>query len=291
MPEPAADPLVSTDWLAAHRGAPDLRIVDATFYFPHEGKDARAEFEAAHIPGAVFFDIDDIAETNTDLPHMVPPPEKFSAKVRKLGLGDGCRIVAYDQKGLFSAARAWWMFRLFGHADVAVLDGGLPKWRTEGRPTEDGPARPAGERHFTARKDNSLIREIDQMRSILRSGREQVLDARPAERFAGQAPEPRPGLRGGHMPGSRNLPYDQLIDPDSGTMKDPAALRALFAEAGIDLGRPVVTSCGSGLSACLLALGLHRLDVRRTAVYDGSWAEWGRPGETPVATGAPEPTA
>jgi len=291
MPETTVDPLVSTEWLAAHLGAPDLRLVDASFYFPHEGKDARAEFEAAHIPGAVFFDIDDIADSDTDLPHMVPPPEKFSARVRKLGLGDGCRIVAYDQKGLFSATRVWWMFRLFGHDDVAVLDGGLPKWLAEGRPSAEGPARPTGERHLTARKDNSLLREADQVQANLRSGREQVLDARPADRFVGQAPEPRPGLRGGHIPGSRNLPYDRLIDPASGTMKNPAALRALFDEVGIDLGKPVVTTCGSGISACLLALGLHRVGARRVAVYDGSWAEWGRPGDTPVETGTPEPAA
>ena len=285
MSESAPEPLVSTAWLAEHLRAPDLRIVDASFYFPHEGKDARAEFEAAHIPGAVFFDIDEIADTSSDLPHMVPPPEKFSAKVRKLGLGDGARIVVYDQKGLFSAARAWWMFRLFGHEDVAVLDGGLPNWLAEGRPREDGPARVAGERHFTARMDNTLLRERDQVRRNLDTRRAQVVDARPTARFTGDAEEPRPGLRAGHIPGSRNLPHSALLDPDTGTMKDRDAIKALFADAGIDPRKPVVTTCGSGLTACVLALGLHRIGARDVAVYDGSWAEWGQPGETPVATG------
>lgn len=282
------DALVGTRWLADHLHAPDVRVVDATYYLPHEDKDARAEFEAGHIPGAVFFDIDEIADASRELPHMVPPPEKFSSKVRKLGLGDGSRIVVYDQKGLFSAPRVWWMFRLFGHRDVAVLDGGLPKWLAEGRPTEEGPARPTGERHFTARLDNTMLRERDQMLRNLKTGRQQVLDARSPERFAGSAEEVWPGRRPGHIPGSLNLPHGELVDPETGTLKDPEALRDLFRNAGVDPTKPVVTTCGSGVTACVLALGLHRVGARDVAVYDGSWAEWGLPGDTPVETDPPK---
>ncbi len=284
MTDPRTESLVGTGWLAEHLEAPDVRIVDASYYLPHEGLDPRAEFEAHHIPGAVFFDIDEIADTTSDLPHMIPPPEKFSARVRKLGLGDGVRIVIYDQRGIFSAPRVWWTFRLFGHEDVAVLDGGLPKWLAEGRPVEDGPADPS-ERHFTARTNSFMVRDLDQMVKNLEKGREQVLDARSRARFEGSEAEPRPGLRPGHIPNSRSLPFTELLDPKTQTMLPAKELCRRFEAAGIDMHRPVVTTCGSGVTAAVLALGLSIAGHKDVAVYDGSWAEWGQPGDTPVATG------
>ncbi len=289
MTDPRTESLVGTGWLAEHLEAPDVRIVDASYYLPHEGLDPRTEFEAHHIPGAVFFDIDEIADTTSDLPHMIPPPEKFSARVRKLGLGDGVRIVIYDQRGIFSAPRVWWAFRLFGHEDVAVLDGGLPKWLAEGRPVEDGPADPS-ERHFTARTNSFMVRDLDQMVKNLEKGREQVLDARSRARFEGSESEPRPGLRPGHIPNSRCLPFTELLDPRTQTMLPAKELCRRFEAAGIDMHRPVVTTCGSGVTAAVLALGLSIAGHKDVAVYDGSWAEWGQPGDTPVATGlAAEP--
>jgi thiosulfate/3-mercaptopyruvate sulfurtransferase len=289
MTDPRTESLVGTGWLADHLEAPDVRIVDASYYLPHEGLDPRTEFEAHHIPGAVFFDIDEIADTTSDLPHMIPPPEKFSARVRKLGLGDGVRIVIYDQRGIFSAPRVWWTFRLFGHEDVAVLDGGLPKWLAEGRPVEDGPADPS-ERHFTARTNSFMVRDLDQMVKNLEKGREQVLDARSRARFEGSEAEPRPGLRPGHIPNSRCLPLTELLDPKTQTMLPAKELCRRFEAAGIDMRRPVVTTCGSGVTAAVLALGLSIAGHKDVAVYDGSWAEWGQPGDTPVATGlAAEP--
>jgi thiosulfate/3-mercaptopyruvate sulfurtransferase len=275
--------LVSADWLARHLADPDLRIVDASYYLPMQNRSARAEYDSQHIPGAVFFDIDEIAETSSPLPHMLPSPEKFASRVRKLGLGDGSHIVAYDSQGLFSATRVWWMFRVFGHKDVAVLDGGLPKWLAEGRPVDDEAPRPR-ERHFTARFDHSLLRDKDQIRTNLATRREQVLDARPAGRFHAREPEVWPGRRGGHIPGALSLPYADILDPKDRTMLPAEALAAKFRAAGIDLGRPVVTSCGSGVTATVLALGLHLIGHRDVAVYDGSWAEWGLPGDTPVET-------
>ncbi len=286
--DPNADPLVSTAWLAERLGAPDVRPVDATWLMPgpdgRPPRNARADFEAAHVPGAVFFDIDEIADTASPLPHMLPSAAKFASRVKALGLGDGSRIVVYDQSGLLSAARVWWTFRVMGHEDVVVLDGGLPKWIAEGRPTEDRPT-PLRERHFTARIDNGLVRDLAGVRRALEGGREQVVDARPAARFRGEAPEPRAGLTGGHMPGARNVPSSTLFAPD-GTMLPKEALAALFADAGVDVARPVVTSCGSGITACLLALALARLGRWRTAIYDGSWAEWGAAEGVPVASGA-----
>ena len=277
-------PVVSSEWLAENLKAPDLRVVDGSYYLPHEGLDPRAEYELHHIPGALFFDIDDIADAESELPHMLPSPVKFSSKVRKLGLGDGLRIVVYDQRGLFSAPRVWWTFRHFGHRDVAVLDGGLPKWMAEGRPVDEGEAR-ASERHFTPRVDSFVLRDKDQMLSNLKSGREQVLDARSKGRFEGREPEPREGLRGGHMPGSLNLPYGELIEPETQTLKPTEQLRAAFEAAGLDMSRPVVTTCGSGITAGILALGLELAGHKQVAVYDGSWAEWGLPGHTPVDSG------
>ncbi len=286
MATPESSALVSTDWLAEHLSAPDVRVVDASYYMPGEGLNPRAEYELHHIPGAVFFDIDEIADTTSPLPHMLPPPEKFSSRVRKLGLGDGTRIVVYDQRGLFSAARVWWTFRFFGHEDVAVLDGGLPKWLAEGRPVEDGKGQ-AGERHFTARMNSLMLRDKEQIESNLRSGRQQVIDARSRGRFEGRDPEPRPGLRGGHIPGSLNLPYVELLDSATQTMLPAAEIKARFAAAGLDFGRPVITTCGSGITASVLALGLHLIGHRDVAVYDGSWCEWGLPGDTPVETDPP----
>ena len=279
-----SDSLVTTAWLAEHLNAPDVRVVDGSYYLPGEGLDPRAEYEVQHIPGAVFFDIDDIADSGSPLPHMLPAPEKFSSRVRKLGLGDGVRIVVYDQRGLFSAPRVWWTFRFFGHKDVAVLDGGLPKWTTEGRPIDEGPVR-ADERHFTARMNSLMVRDRDQILANLTSGREQVLDARARGRFEGRDPEPREGLRGGHIPGSLSLPYGNLIDPKTQTMRTREDLEASFAAAGVDPSRPVVTTCGSGITAAVLALALDLLGHRDVAVYDGSWSEWGLPGDTPVETG------
>lgn len=276
--------LVTTDWLAAHLEDPDLRVVDATYYLPNEEGNARAEYEAEHIPGAVFFDIDAIKDPKSPLPHMLPPPEIFSSKVRHLGLGDGNRIVVYDRKGLFSAARVWWSFRVFGHKEIAVLDGGLPKWKAEGRPLDDRPVAPM-ERHFTARLDSTQVRDRSQMQRNLESGKEQVLDARARARFEGKAPEPRPELRSGHIPGSLNLPFTELLDPADGTLLPPEALRARLEAAGVGESRPVVTTCGSGITAAVLSLALTCVGRRDHALYDGSWADWGREGETPVESG------
>jgi thiosulfate/3-mercaptopyruvate sulfurtransferase len=275
--------LVDTAWLAKHLTDPDLRVADATYFLPSQGKDARAEFEARHIPGAVFFDIDEIADSSSPLPHMLPSPEKFASRMRKLGIGDGNRVVVYDAHGLMSATRAWWMLRVFGHKDVAVLDGGLPKWLAEGRPVEDSPPLPR-ERHFTARLDHSQVRDKAQVMANLKTRREQLLDARAAGRFTGREPELWPGRRSGHIPGSYNLPYTDLLDPNNKTLLPADRLVSKLRDAGIDLKRPVVTSCGSGITATVLAFGLHLIGHRDVAVYDGSWAEWGLPGDTPVET-------
>jgi thiosulfate/3-mercaptopyruvate sulfurtransferase len=278
------DPLVSTAWLAEHLNAPDVRIIDASLFMPGDPRDQRAEYALVHIPGAVFFDIEDIVDETSDLPHMLPSAVKFASRMRKLGIGDGARLVIYDSQGLFSAPRAWWTFRAMGHEDVVVLDGGLPKWIAEGRPVEEG-VPPPRERHFTTRYNNDLVRDQAQVRRALASGKEQLVDARSLARFRGEAPEPREGLRGGHMPGALCVPFQAVIAPD-GTLKPAEQLKAVFEEAGVDLARPIVTTCGSGVTASILALALARLGRDRTAVYDGSWSEWGLPGDTEVVTGA-----
>ena len=274
-----------TDWLAARLDAPDIRVVDGSFYLPAAKRDPKAEFANQHIPGAVFFDIDEIADTSSPLPHMLPSPEKFSSRVRKLGLGDGSKIVVYDTTPMTGACRVWWMFRTMGHKDVAVLDGGLPKWMAEGHPVTDDPT-PPRDRHFTARLNNTLVRSVDDVFGLIDSKREQIVDARAANRFRGEVPEPRAGLRVGHMPGAYNLPYNELLDPKTGTMLPADKLAARIAASGIDPSKKVTASCGSGVTACVVALGLYLTGAPETAVYDGSWTEWGGRADTPIVTGS-----
>lgn len=266
--------LVSTDWLAAHLKDPDLRIIDASWYLPAMGRDAKAEYGAAHIPAARFFDIDEISDTRSPLPHMAPPVEKFVSRMRAMGIGDGHQVVVYDGHGIFSAPRVWWTFRLMGKTDVAVLDGGLPKWLAEGRPTEDMPP-VLRDRHITVQRQAGLVKDVTQVAQASKLGSHVILDARSPGRFAGTEAEPRPGLRGGHIPGSANLPWQALLNSDA-TMKPPEELRAILAGAGVDPARPVITSCGSGVSAAILSLALERSGHRNHALYDGSWAEWGK---------------
>ncbi len=275
------DAIVSTDWLAAHLREPDLRVIDATWYMPQLGRDPRAEFAERHVPGAVFFDIDAIADHATSLPHMLPDAATFAAAAGALGIGSGDRVVAYGARGFIASARAWWMFRVFGHEAVAVLDGGLPKWRAEGRPLETGVPVPA-RREFGAKLRPELVADLAAMRANLERPRAQVVDARSAGRFAATEPEPRPGLRGGHIPGSLSLPYDRVVAED-GTLLPADAVRRRFADAGVDPTGPVTATCGSGVSAAVLALGLFRAGNRDVAVYDGSWTEWAGRDDTPVA--------
>lgn len=285
MAESRSQNLVSTDWLQEHLDAPDVVVVDASWHLPPAGRNGRDEYLEQHIPGALFFDIDDLSDTSSPLPHMLPSPEKFASRMRKMGVGDGNRVIAYDSVGLFSAARAWWMFRVMGHQDVAILDGGLPKWIDEGRPLEDGAPPPQQERHFTARLQTMMVKDKADMSRISANGGSQILDARAAERFEGSAPEPREGLRSGHIPGSRNLPYSDLLNSD-GTLMDDDELRTAYERAGINTAKPVVTSCGSGVTAAVLSLGLTILEARNHALYDGSWTEWGADESLPIETGS-----
>ncbi|MHA6768661.1 3-mercaptopyruvate sulfurtransferase [Sphingobium ummariense] len=279
------DILVSTDWLGGELGAPDLRIVDATFFLPGTGRDARAEFEAAHIPGAVFMDIDTLADPDHPAPGMVPPDAMMTQRMQALGLDAGSRIVVYDNSPVRSAARGWWMLRLFGvGAGVAILDGGLPKWLAEGHPTQAGWPTPRPG-NALARQQPGAVRSKADILANLDSGAEQLIDARGKGRFTGEEKEPRPGMASGHIPGSLNLPYSALFNPDN-SMKSGEELRRLFTDAGLDLDRPVVTTCGSGVTAAILLAGLETLGKTDVALYDGSWSEWGFDPATPKATGA-----
>jgi len=282
-PQDDTKTLVSTDWLAQHLKDPDLRIIDASWHMPATGRDAQAEYAAAHIPGARFFDIDEISDHRSDLPHMAPPVEKFISRMRAMGIGDGHQVVVYDSTGLFSAARVWWTFRLMGKMDVAVLDGGLPKWQAEGREIEDMPPI-ARDRHITVQRQSGMVKDVTQVAQASKLAQTEIIDARAAPRFKGEVAEPRAGLRSGHIPNSKNLPFADLLNDDA-TMKAPPALKAAFEAAGVDLSKPVITTCGSGVTAAILSLGLERIGHRNHALYDGSWSEWGMFDDLPIAKG------
>jgi thiosulfate/3-mercaptopyruvate sulfurtransferase len=277
------DSLVSTDWLASEMGASDLRIVDASWHLPDAQRDAAADYAAGHIPGAVFMNLGELTDSTAPFDNTLPGAEKFASRMQSLGLGDGSRVVVYDDSAVKSAARGWFMLKLYGMHDVAILDGGLAKWKAEGRPLATG-KETLPHRHFTAWSDDKQLRSKADMLANLASGAEQIVDARGPGRFAGTDPEPRPGISPGNIPGARNVPYGQLFAAD-GTWKDKAGIEAAFASAGIDLAKPVVTTCGSGVTACVLAFGLHLLGKKDVALYDGSWAEWGSDPETPKALG------
>jgi thiosulfate/3-mercaptopyruvate sulfurtransferase len=276
--------MVSVAWLAERLDAPDIRVVDASSFMPGSERNARAEYEAGHIPGAVFFDINEICDTASDLPHMMPSAEKFTSRVQKLGLGDGLRLVIYDSLGIFSSPRVWWMFRHMGHEDVVVLDGGLPAWIGAGHPLEDM-APVARERHFTVRRRADLIRDMDQVSDKLANANAQIVDARSAGRFTATAPEPREGLPSGHMKGALNVPFTDVLTGD-GRLKDAASLSELMSKAGVDLMQPIVTTCGSGVTACVLALAMARMGRWDVPVYDGSWTQWASAPGKEIITGA-----
>ncbi len=284
MSSSASNWIVETDWLASHLGAPGLIILDGSWHLPTAGRDAKAEYLAEHIPGALFFDIDDLVDEKSKLPHMLPPTPKFASRMKKMGIGDGMKIVVYDSYGLFSAARVWWTFRAMGHKDVAVLNGGLKKWKAEGRPLDDGAPVPRTARHFTPLQNNELLRDLEDMKGYAAKKNMQIVDARPAGRFEGKDPEPRPGLRQGHIPGSKNVPSSMIVNAD-GTLKSREDLAKIFKEAGINPANPVVTTCGSGVTASMLSLALAVLGQTNAAVYDGAWAEWGQDNGLPVETG------
>ena len=283
MPYQNPEALVSTEWLSEHMSAPDVRIVDATSYLPNAGKDGKSSYDEGHIPGAVYFDINAIADDEDELPHMLPSPEKFAGMVRKLGLGDGNRIVVYDANGGFmAAARVWWMFRVYGHHDVVVLDGGLPKWKAENRPIDDMPT-VARERHFTAHVDHTLVRDRERLINNIKTKKKQVIDVRSPGRFNGTDPEPRPTSKTGHIPGSINIPFNKFMDPDNYfVMRSGTEIRKIIDEAGVDMSQPIVASCGSGVTACVIALGFYLIGRDDVSVYDGSWSEWGNHPSTPV---------
>jgi len=278
------DLLVSTEWLADAMGASDLRIVDASYFLPELGRDAAAEFESAHLPGALHLNLTELVDSASPLPNMLPPTEKFASRMTALGIGDGSRIVFYDDSPHHTSARAWWMFRLFGVERVAILDGGLAKWRAEGRPLESGPAT-TRHRHFTVSRDDRSYRSKDQVADALAANSAEIVDARSLSRFTGDEHETRPGLASGHMPGARSLPYSRFFESD-GTWKRGDALRALFAQAGVNLDRPMITTCGSGITAAVLSFGAALLGKADVALYDGSWTEWGSDPALPKATGA-----
>jgi len=278
-------PVVSAEWLRSHLTAPDVRVLDCSYFMPGSPQTGRQIYDAHHIPGARFFDIDDVADTDNSLPHMLPSPEKFSSRVRRLGLGDGHRVICYDQNGFLASARVWWMFRAMGHGDVAVLDGGFEAWRNAGGAVEDLPPHFHADRHFTVRPRRDLGRDIGQMKATATTKTAQIVDARAAPRFRGEVEEPRPGLRRGRIPGSINVPFATVVAPD-GRMKSEDELKAVFDKAGVDLSKPIVNTCGSGVTAAILALAQSLAGHDDAAVYDGSWSEWGKPeSETPVETG------
>jgi len=275
--------LVSTDWLASHLQDPDLRLLDASWYLPNMNRNAREEYGAEHIPGARFFDIDEISDHGSDLPHMVPPVEKFMSRLRAMGVGDGHQVVVYDGEGLFSAARVWWLFKLMGQNDVAVLDGGLPKWKAEGRATDDlTPI--VRDRHMMVRRQNNLVKDVTQVSAASKLRDHEIIDARAPDRFRGEAPEPREGLRSGHIPGSKNVFFKTLLNADN-TMKSLHEIKEIFEAAGVDLNKKAITTCGSGVTAAVLSLGLTLIGHKDHSLYDGSWSEWGQFPTLPIETG------
>ncbi len=274
--------LRTTEWLAEHLADPRVRVLDASFHVPTTGRDPRAEYRERHIPGAAFFDVDGIRDPDTDLPHMLPAPETFAETVSAMGIGNGDMVIVYDAPGSAAAPRAWWTFRVFGHADVAVLDGGLEKWLAEGRPVDDRPPRPR-EARYRARYSGALVRSAGDLLANLRTAREQVIDNRGPGRFAGREPEPRPARKLGHIPGSLNIPFTDFLDPDRhGAWRPAGEIAAVFDRAGVDLNKPLVSSCGSGVTACTTAFAAFLIGKEDVAVYDGSWAEWGNREDTPV---------
>lgn len=276
MAAPGQGHIVETEWLAQHLSAPDLVVLDASWYLPQQKRDPRKEYAEARIPGALFFDIEDLSDEKSDLPHMLPSTVKFSSRMTEMGVGDGTRVVVYDSSGILSAPRAWWMLRVMGHQDVAVLNGGLPKWRAEMRPVDDGPPRKRARAHFTPKFNAALLAELDDIRNYIDNGGVQIVDARSAARFSGEQPEPRPGLTMGHMPGAINVPFPKVLNA-AGTMKSVEEIREAFEASGVDLKKPIATTCGSGVTASILTLALAALGRADVSVYDGSWAEWGRP--------------